>query len=443
MSENRSLFDSPDSVSSKEARDVPLAEAMRPNSLEEIVGLETLISPGKFLRAAIDSDRLPSLIFWGPPGSGKTTLAHVIAKRTNARFVSFSAVTSGIKEVRAIMEAARRTRRLQGTSTIVFIDEIHRFNRAQQDAFLPYVESGDIVLLGATTENPSFEVNAALLSRCKVVVLPNLTHENVKEILARAISSDRVSVFEVGLTDDAVEFIASISGGDARQALASLQLVIETSPPASRLDATGVQEILSRRSLRYDKSGEEHFNLISALHKSIRDGDTDASVYWLVRIMEGGEDPMYVARRLVRAAAEDVGLADPDALRLAVAAKDAVHFIGMPEGGVVLAELAIYLAQAPKSNRVYRAYEDAKAEVLNGDDPPVPLHLRNATTSLMKNLGYGKGYDYAHEHEEGTAGMTCLPESLVGRRFYEPSDAGREQEIRKRIDALRKLREDR
>jgi putative ATPase len=393
------------------------------------------------LRNAIESDRVPSMILWGPPGSGKTTLARIIASTTRSRFVTFSATSSSIKEVRALMEDAARDRTRRGARTIVFIDEIHRFNKAQQDAFLPYVESGDIVLIGATTENPSFEVNSALLSRSKVIVIPRLEHGQILEILGRAVKHPSMVVHGVTLDPESLDFIASISGGDGRQALNSLQLVVETATANEPVGKARVKEILQQRSLAYDKSGEEHYNIISALHKSIRNGDPDAAIYWLVRMLEGGEDPLYVARRVVRAAAEDVGLADPDALGVTIAAKEAIQFIGMPEAGVVLAEAVVYLCQAPKSNAVYRAYENARHEVRVGDVPPVPLHLRNAATALMKEVGYGKGYQYAHDYEEQTAPMSCLPESLSGRRFYEPRDSGREAEIRKRLEALRRARD--
>src|SRR5581483_3925203 len=329
----------------------PLPERVRPKTLEEVVCLTDLLAPGRFLRNAIETDRIPSMIFWGPPGSGKTTLARIIAKTTRAQFVTFSATSSSIKDIKALMEDARRMRHGRGTKTIVFIDEIHRFNKAQQDAFLPYVEAGDIILIGATTENPSFEVNSALLSRSKVVVIPPLDRGQVMTILRRAMEEPSVQKFNVEISDDALDFIAATSAGDARQALNSLQLVVETAQ--GRVDANEVQKILQRRSLMYDKGGEEHYNIISALHKSIRNGDADAAVYWLVRMLEGGEDPLYIARRLVRAASEDVGNADPQALVLAVAVKEATHFIGMPEAGVALAQLATYLAAAPKSNAVY------------------------------------------------------------------------------------------
>jgi putative ATPase len=419
--------------------DAPLAERLRPKSLDEIVGLEDLLGEGRFLRNAIANDRIPSMILWGPPGSGKTTLARIIAGTTRARFVPFSATSSSIKDIRVLMEEARKLRGGRGMKTIVFIDEIHRFNKAQQDAFLPYVESGDITLIGATTENPSFEVNSALLSRTKVVVIPQLEREQVMSILRRAIEDPSVKKFNVQLTDDALDFIAATSAGDARQALNSLQLVIENAHGS--VNAEEVRKILQRRSLMYDKGGEEHYNIISALHKSIRNGDADAAVYWLVRMLEGGEDPLYIARRLVRAASEDVGNADPQALVLAVAVKEATHFIGMPEAGVALAQLVTYLAAAPKSNAVYAGYGEAVHEVRQGDNPPVPLHIRNAPTRLMKDLGYGSGYQYAHDFDEQTAPMDCLPEALSGRRFYEPKEIGVEREIRERLQRMRAARE--
>ncbi|HYM60343.1 MAG TPA: replication-associated recombination protein A [Thermoanaerobaculia bacterium] len=429
----------PDAASRGAAREgAPLAERLRPRSLDEVVGLEEILAPGRFLRNAIESDRIPSMILWGPPGSGKTTVARIIASTTRARFVTFSATSTSIKDIKTLMEEARKGRQARGSKTIVFIDEIHRFNKAQQDAFLPYVEAGDIILIGATTENPSFEVNSALLSRCKVVVIPPLERAQVAIIVRRAVADPVVQKFEIELTGDAIEFIAATSAGDARQALNSLQLIVETaSRDESPIDQAKVTTILQRRSLMYDKGGDEHYNIISALHKSIRNGDADASVYWLVRMLEGGEDPLYIARRLVRAASEDVGNADPQAIVLAIAVQQTVHFVGMPEAGVALAQLATYLAAAPKSNAVYLGYGEAVREVRQGDNPPVPLHIRNAPTRLMKDLGYGSGYQYAHDFDDQTTAMECLPESLAGRRFYEPKDAGAEAKIRERLERMR------
>jgi len=437
-----SLFDDDDfAPAEKVDPDAPLAERLRPKTLEDVVGLEELLGERRFLRNAIESDRIPSMIFWGPPGSGKTTLARIIAKTTRARFVTFSATSSSIKDIKALMEEARRGRKARGSKTIVFIDEIHRFNKAQQDAFLPYVEAGDIVLIGATTENPSFEVNSALLSRSKVVVIPALEREQVRTILHRAVADPSVAKFGIGIDDGALDFIAATSAGDARQALTSLQLVVETAAPEdSPVGVDKVKEILQRRSLMYDKSGEEHYNIISALHKSLRNGDADAAVYWLVRMLEGGEDPMYLARRLVRAASEDIGNADPQALVFAIAVQQTVHFLGMPEAGVALAQLVTYLAASPKSNAAYVGYGEAVREVRQGDNPGVPHHIRNAPTRLMKDLGYGRGYQYAHDFEDQTAAMECLPEALAGRRFYEPKNVGAEAEIAKRLEKMRKAR---
>jgi putative ATPase len=419
----------------------PLAERMRPRTLDEFVGQEQLLGPGRPLRQAIEQDRLQSLILWGPPGTGKTTLARLIATLTRAKFVSFSAVLSGIKEIRAVMADAEETRRRRGTRTILFVDEIHRFNKAQQDAFLPRVEAGDIVLIGATTENPSFEVNSALLSRSKVYVLQPLGPDVVLTILQRALADGERGLGALGLQveDEALTAMARYANGDARVALNLLEMASGAAAAGSRrIDAGMVAELAQNRSLLYDKTGEEHYNLISALHKSMRNSDPNASVYWLARMLEAGEDPLYVARRLVRFASEDIGNADPQALTVAVAAKDAVHFIGMPEGNTALAQAAIYLALAPKSNAVYRAYLDAAEAAMKETAEPVPLHLRNAPTRLMKQLDYGKGYKYAHDEPEGVADMECLPPAHRGRQFYKPTTRGREAAIKKWMEEKKK-----
>ena len=420
----------------------PLADRVRPRTFDELVGQDSLLAPGRPLRVAIERDLLQSIILWGPPGTGKTTLARLIALVTRAHFISFSAVLAGIKEIKAVMAEAEHARRQLGRRTILFIDEIHRFNKAQQDAFLPRVEAGDIVLIGATTENPSFEVNSALLSRSQVFVLESLSLDAIREILHRALRDE-----ERGLGGEAVDVdaealaaIARLANGDARTALNLLEATVTTAPADEstgrrRVDVGFVEKAVQRRSLLYDKTGEEHYNLISALHKSMRNSDPDAAVYWLARMVEAGEDPLYIARRLVRFASEDIGNADPQALTLAVAAKDAVHFIGMPEGNTALAQSVIYLATAPKSNAIYLAYQEAASDALHDEAEPVPLHLRNAPTRLMKDLDYGKGYRYAHEEREGVAGMDCLPERLQGRKFYRPTERGFEKEIKRRLDA--------
>jgi putative ATPase len=426
----------------------PLAERMRPRTFDEFIGQEELLAPGRPLREAIERDLLQSIILWGPPGTGKTTLARIIAETTRARFASFSGALSGIKEIRDVMADAERLRRSTGGRTIIFIDEIHRFNKAQQDAFLPRVESGDIVLIGATTENPSFEVNAALLSRSKVFVLRALTGDEVGAIVRRALhDSDRgLGGARVDIDDAAIRLIAMYANGDARVALNLLELsagaaVLDNG--ARRVDLARVEQTIQRRALLYDKSGEEHYNLISALHKSMRNSDPDAAVYWLARMVEAGEDPLYIARRLVRFASEDVGNADPQALTIAVAAKDAVHFIGMPEGNTALAQAAIYLATAPKSNAVYEAYNQAAADAHRDVAEPVPLQLRNAPTTLMKELEYGKGYRYAHNEADAIADMSCLPPALEGRKYYEPKERGFEKEIKRRLDGWEEIKKKR
>ena len=431
-----SLFD--DEPVAVDPKTVPLAERMRPRTLDEIVGQDDVIAAGRPLREMINRDLLQSIILWGPPGTGKTTLARLIADLTKAEFVAFSAVLAGIKEVKDVMAAAEQRRRMTGRRTIVFVDEIHRFNKAQQDAFLPRVESGDIVLIGATTENPSFEVNAALLSRSKVFVLKLLSEDAIVTILKTALSDPERGLGKQNpeADDDALRAIARFANGDARSALNLLQLTVSSANnPAGRpkIDKALLEKTLQNRTLLYDKTGEEHYNLMSALHKSMRNSDADASIYWLARMVEAGEDAKYIARRLIRFASEDIGNADPQALTIAVAAKDAVHFIGMPEGNTALAQAAIYLATAPKSNAIYAAYGAAAEAAKNDVASPVPLHLRNAPTKLMKQLDYGKGYQYAHDEPDAVASMDCLPDNLKGREFYKPTDYGFEKEIRKRL----------
>ena len=432
------LFSS-DSTSFKQAS-APLADRMRPRSLDEFVGQEHIVGPGKVLRKALENDEIQSAIFWGPPGTGKTTLARIIANLTDSQFVAFSAVTSGVKEIREVIAKATIERRRSGRRTILFVDEIHRFNKAQQDAFLPHVENGTIVLIGATTENPSFEVISALLSRSKVFVLNPLTVSELKVVLERALADQEhglASLLPV-MEEEATSFLANTANGDARVALNALELAVVTTAPDDngrrRITFAAAQEAMQKRSLLYDREGEEHYNIISALHKSMRGGDPDASLYWLARMLEAGEDPLYVARRLVRFASEDIGNADPQALLVAVAAKEAVHFIGMPEGNTALAQAVVYLATAPKSNAVYKAYLKVQEDVSVGENPPVPLHIRNAPTGLMKELGYGKDYKYPHDHPDKIVDQEYLPEALRGRHYYYPSDSGFESVIRKRME---------
>jgi putative ATPase len=425
------------------AADAPLAERMRPRDLDEVEGQGEVVGEGKLLRDLIEQDALPSLILWGPPGSGKTTLAHVIAGRTGARYVPFSAVTSGVAEVRRIIAEARHEKRLRGARTILFVDEIHRFNKAQQDAFLPHVEAGTVVLIGATTENPSFEVNSALLSRCRVVTLAALDDEALGRILDRTLADTErgLGARKVTVEDDARRFLVASADGDARSLLNALEAAAGRPGPEVTIDLRTAEQAVQRRGLLYDKDGEEHFNLISALQKSIRSSDVQAALYWTARMVEAGEDPLYVARRLVRIASEDVGMADPRALSVALAAKDAVHFLGPPEGHLALAEAAVFLATAPKSNALETAWGRVLADVRETLTEPVPLHLRNAPTRLMKDLGYGKGYQYAHDFEGGIVDQEHLPERLVGRVWYEPGDAGAEREVRRRMEDRERRRE--
>jgi putative ATPase len=423
----------------------PLADRMRPQTLEEFVGQEDLLGPGKPLRTQIERDELGSMLLWGPPGCGKTTLARIIAKRTKSEFLPFTAVLSGIKEIKGVMAKAEGARRY-GRRTIVFVDEVHRFNRAQQDAFLPHVEAGNILLIGATTENPSFEVIAPLLSRMKVYVLHPLAQEQVVGLLRKALEDpvrglgkDRVEA-----SREIVDRIAVLANGDARAAYNTLEaLALGTQPETDGrriLTESRLEDVLQRKLLPYDKSGEEHYNLISALHKSVRNSDPDAALYWLARMLESGEDPLYLARRMVRMASEDVGLADPGALAVTMAAKEAFDFIGPPEGYLALAQAAVYLSLAPKSNALYTGYAAVHKDLQETIAEPVPLHLRNAVTGLMGNLGYGKGYQYAHDAEDKVTDMTCLPESLAGRSYYKPTDQGFEARIRQRLEEIMRIK---
>ena len=432
--EQASLFEASD----RETQ--PLAARLRPQTLSEFVGQKHLVGEGKVLRRLIESDRVASMIFWGPPGVGKTTLARIIAVHTKSSFIDFSAVTSGIKEIRGVMQQAEENRRY-GDRTIVFVDEIHRFNKAQQDAFLPFVEKGSIILIGATTENPSFEVNGALLSRCKVFVLQPLSTEDIVSLLSRAMTDERgFGGQKVEIAPEHLEAIAGFSNGDARSALSTLEMVVlngEEKNGTITVTKEILEQCVSRKSLLYDKKGEEHYNLISALHKSMRNSDPDAAVYWLARMLEAGEDPLYVARRVTRFAGEDVGLADPRALEIAVAAYQACHFIGMPECSVHLTEAVVYLAMAPKSNAMEVAYLTAREDALREIDEPVPLVIRNAPTKLMKNLGYGKGYQYAHDTEEKITNMQCLPDSLLGKEYYRPTEQGVEARYKARLAEIK------
>ena len=423
----------------------PLADRMRPRTLDEFIGQEDLLGPGKPLRTQIERDDLSSMLLWGPPGCGKTTLARIIAKSTRSDFIPFSAVLAGIKEIKEVMSKAEGARRY-GMRTIVFVDEVHRFNRAQQDAFLPHVEAGNILLIGATTENPSFEVIAPLLSRMRVYVMRALTKDQIVGLLRRALADPVRGLGKERVTaaDDILDRIAILANGDARSAYNTLEALAMGTPPDADsrrvLSQARLEDVLQKKLLPYDKSGEEHFNLISALHKSVRNSDADASLYWLARMLESGEDPLYVARRLVRMANEDIGLAEPHAVQVALAAMQAFEFLGPPEGNLALAQAAVYLALAPKSNAVYTAYGDVQEDLQKTMADPVPLHLRNAVTGLMKNIGYGKGYQYAHNTEEKVTDMTCLPESLADRVYYHPTDQGFEARIRQRLEDIRRIK---
>ncbi len=431
--EQLSLFDDRE-------KNAPLASRLRPESLDEYIGQKHLLGPGKILRQLIDKDQISSMIFWGPPGVGKTTLARIIAGRTRASFIEFSAVTSGIKEIKEVMVQAEQNRRL-GIRTLLFTDEIHRFNKAQQDTFLPYVEKGSIILIGATTENPSFEINSALLSRCRVFVLKALEEEDLYELLIHALKSPKgLGDMNILIEEEHLKAIARFSNGDARTALNTLEMAVLN----GEMDGFGgihvneevLSQCMNRRSLLYDKNGEEHYNLISALHKSMRNSDPDAAVYWLCRMLDGGEDPLYIARRLVRFASEDVGMADSQALQVTVAAYQACHFLGLPECDVHLTHAVVYLSMAPKSNALYMACETCKKDVRELPAEPVPLQICNAPTQLMKDLNYGQGYIYAHDTEEKLSKMKCLPDSLEGRRYYYPTQEGKEQRVKERLEKI-------
>ncbi len=445
MAESDLFFESPGDA----AESRPLADRMRPRTFDEYVGQEHVIGPDSVLRKAIEKGEIQSLIFWGPPGTGKTTLAHIIAGVTRSIFIAFSAVTSGVKDIRKVVTAAEMNLKLKGRKTILFVDEIHRFNKAQQDAFLPHVERGTIILIGATTENPSFEVISALLSRSRVVMLGKLTEDDLREIVRRALADGERGLgnVKIDLSEEALDHAVTQADGDARIALNALELAVAATTPGKggvrKIDLKTIEGALQKKALLYDKMGEEHYNIISALHKSLRGSDPDAALYWLARMLEAGEDPLYVARRMIRFASEDVGNADPQALVVAVAAKDAVHFLGMPEGDLALAQAAIYLATAPKSNAVYSAYGRARDDVNSEETPEVPFHIRNAPTSLMKEMGFGEGYEYPHNDPDGLVDQEYLGGKVRGRRYYEPTGRGYEATIKKRLDKWRAILDER
>jgi putative ATPase len=437
------LFDKVKTGKDKNFSSIPLADRMRPRTLDELVGQKHLVGKGKVLREIIENDRLNSIIFWGPPGSGKTTLAKIIASKTRSKFISFSAVTSGIKQIKEIMKIAGFNLNEHGTRTILFIDEIHRFNKAQQDAFLPFVEKGTIILIGATTENPSFEVNSALLSRTKTFVLDKLSEEDIKTLIKRALADRERGLgnYNIKISDDTVDFIARFSDGDARIAYNILELAVSTYPDKANrktmeISTALVENVIQKKALLYDKNGEEHYNIISALHKSLRGSDPDAAVYWTVRMLESGEDPLYIIRRMVRFASEDVGLADPNALQVAISAKQSFEFIGPPEGYLAIIEAAVYLALAPKSNSLYTTYKKARTDVEEYGSLPVPYHIRNAPTRLMKDIGYGRGYKYAHDYNGAVVNQNHLPDRLLSKRYYSPTNRGFEKELLERLKKI-------
>jgi len=442
------LFDEPVPDMTKQIRSgIPLADRMRPADLDGFAGQKHLVGGGRVLHQLIEGDRLHSMIFWGPPGSGKTTLARIIANRTKSRFISFSAVTSGIKEIREIMKVAGHELKTRGVRTILFIDEIHRFNKAQQDAFLPYVENGTIILIGATTENPSFEVNSALLSRAKTYILEKLSQEDIKKLIKRAVKDKKngLGKYDIKIDEKTLDFIAMASDGDSRMAYNILQLAFDLKASGAKngpivINRDDALNVTQRKALLFDKHGEEHFNIISALHKSMRGSDPDAAAYWTVRMLEGGEDPMYILRRMIRFASEDVGLADPEALKLAIAARQSFEFIGPPEGYLAIIQLAVYLSLAPKSNSLYMAYKKVMADIKSFLSLPVPHHIRNAPTGLMKEAGYGKGYKYDHDFKDAVAYQSYLPQKLLGKKYYMPNQRGFEKDLAARLKRIEEIR---